>query len=162
MDPFTILYNSLWTAVIGSPLADLIAKRNRIDFVQPNSLDLQVSNADLPELVLVPFGGDGNLHQSSCSSRCTRQYGFYISTGDQRLREQLFPVEWELFVMLINWQKNISSITWQSKTFVKRVELLSLAQSLSDPARNRGIKGWSSSWMFEVEMHFSHVDILEE
>lgn len=161
LDPFTILVNAIWAALDASGVGDIVKVGNRIKFRSANALQMRISNADLPELMLLPVSGTGNIHESSCSSSIIRQFAFYISTGDQRLSHDLFPLEWEIFKMLANWQSTLGGILWKGITYIKRLDLTGIANALSDAEKNRGITGWSASWSFEVEMHFSHNDILE-
>jgi hypothetical protein len=37
-----------------------------------------------------------------------------------------------------------------------------VATGLSNPEQNRNIRGWSSVWSVEVEMHFATADLLAE
>jgi len=160
-DPFTIAFNGLWAAVKAGSLGSLIKVGNQIELVTEGELKVRVSNADAPELVLLPVSGDANIHYTSCSSKIVRQFVFYISTGDQRVRTELFPIEFALFRALAGWQKSVSALTWEGKSFIKRVDILTIGNALQDSERNRGIERWSASWAIELEMHFGHNDLLE-
>jgi len=159
-DPFTTLFDALVTALADTEIPNLVPARNLISFVDEGDFKENISDADTPEIVLMPLGGDGNPHHSSCSSRVTRQYGFYVATGDKRTRSELFPIEWELFRALCKWQRSITQLTWNGKSYVKSLNLVTHAQAIADPARNRQIRGWSASWVFEVLMIFTTSDVI--
>ena len=88
-----------------------------------------------------------------------RQYAWWLSTGDFRVTLSLHPVEFALWACHAQWQSTLSALTWQGKSFVKRVDAMALSEGLTDVEKNRGIKGWSCVWVTEVEMHFATKDL---
>lgn len=165
MDPFSQVYNALWSLAEGSDrLTEMVRLGNRIKFNQTdysNPLKNEVGEADLPELVLVSTGSSGNIHQTSCSSMFTRTYEWIIATGDASVINVLLPLEFILFAAMTNWQSVLGPLTWQGLSFVKRANLLNINNGLTDSERNRGIVGWSAIWGIEVEMHFETRDLQE-
>lgn len=158
-DPFTLVHNALWALADASqPLTQLVKPKNKIKFNSETDRDpmkQEVMASDLPELVLAIEGtNEVNLHASSCTSMITRQYAWMISSGDIRANEILHPVEWAVCCAMVNWRETLSALTWREQLFVKRVNNTTLTTGMSDPERNRGIKGWSSIWRCEIEMHF--------
>lgn len=164
-NPFTQVYDSLWSLVTDHPdIDDIVKVGNRIDFSadkrQPHKN--QIATADLPELVLVQGGLRGSLYHTSSSTRCTREYRWLISTGDFRINHFLNKVEWMLFVAHLGWTSTLTSLQYNGASFVKRCEILDAQTGASDPERNRNIQGWSSIWRIEVEMHFKTSDLKGE
>ena len=159
-DPFSLVYDALWdTAVAYDAFADLVALKSRISFnddANRSPVKNLIAPADLPEVILAPVGGSGDLFHTSCSSMVIKRYMWLISTGDLRVDAgKLFPVEFALMRAMCHWQTRVSPLTWAGNTFVKRLDMLDLSEGESDAERNRGIKGWSALWTCEVEMHFA-------
>lgn len=164
-NPFSGVYSALWRLVDDSTrMSSLVRLGNRIryDHSTPGpSAKAQISNADLPELVLISTGSSGNIHQTSSTSSFIRTYEWLLSTGQQSMTNSLLPVEWALFCALENWKHVITQLTWPNEHwyFVKRMSLMSVANGLADGDRNRGMTGWSAIWSVEVEMHFKSADM---
>lgn len=158
-NPLELVYGALWDLAESRPqLCELVKLGNRIRFDSErdrNPTKQEVSTLDLPELVLIGNGGFSNIHATSSSSELRRRYTWLLSTGDMRLQEYLYPVEWELFCAMCNWNSVLNKLTWQGLNFVKSVDFIDLTEGQSDPDRNRGIKGWSAVWTCEVTMYFS-------
>lgn len=160
-NPFSLAYDALWELAENSErLTSLVRLKNRIKFNhtgQSSPIKDEVSNTDLPELVLVSTASSGNLHETSNTSRITRQYEWIIATGDTRVQASLLEVEWALFAAMVNWPAVLGALRWPDDAvdgFCKRTNILGINSGLTDPERNRGIIGWSSIWAIEVEMHF--------
>lgn len=165
-NPFILVYDALWTLAENSAqLTSLVKLKNRIKFNhtgQSNPIKDEISSGDLPELVLVTTSSGANLHETSNSSRITRQYEWIISTGDTRVQGGLLEVEWALFSAMSLWYPTLTALRWPDGAidgFVKRSNILGINSGLTDPDRNRGIVGWSSIWGIEVQMHFRTADL---
>lgn len=165
-DPFVQTYNALWDLAENSQqLTDLVKPANRIKFNQsgpPNRhpIKTQVSQADLPELVLVSTGLEASMHSTSSSSSCIRRFEWIISTGDMVIVDKLLPVEWAIFAAMAAWKTTVSVLTWNGLSFNKRMDITSVDNGLTDPSRNRGVQGWSALWRCEIEMHFATRDLI--
>lgn len=166
-NPFVQVYDALWSlAEASSELTSKVRVGNRVKFNHTgydSPIKDEVSDADLPELVLVSTGSGGNLLQTSSTSMITRQYEWLLATGDMSVVNRLLPVEWALYAAMADWPSVLGALRWPSddtvEGFVKRAQLLSVNSGLTDSERNRGIVGWSSSWAIEVEMHFRTSDL---
>ena len=165
-NPLTLTYTALWTMIEAYPnLDDLVRIGNRIRFDSETDRSPQknrVQAADLPELTLITNGGTPNLCETSSSSKFIRRYSWWISTGDNRLNEKLYQVEWAVLVAMTNWKQVLTALQWKGKSFVKRTAVTDISEGMSNPQLNRNIKGWSSLWTCEVEMHFKTSDLLDE
>jgi hypothetical protein len=163
-DPFTLVFDKLWELAEASvPLAALVKPGNRIKFNKEGErgpLKEAVAVADLPELVLTTTGTSAvNSHSSSCGSSITRQYSWLLSTGDYRFNYKLFPVQFALFAAIIDAEYEIQSLQWNGNPFVLRCFWSALTEGLSNAELNRGVKGWSSLWTFQIDMNFSTNDL---
>lgn len=165
-NPLQLVYSALRTLPEGHPrFRELVRVGNRIGFDDQDDRDplkSVVADADLPEAVLEVQTAMVKMHSTSSTSSMTQQFAWLISTGDQRVTDRLLEVEWTIFVGMLDWQRVLGALRWHGKSFCKRTDIVSCSAGLSDPARNRGIKGWSAIWRCEVEMHFATKDLLEE
>lgn len=165
-NPFSMVFSALWTALLNHPKFTTDVKdRNRIRFDSETDRDPlkdQVQAADLPEVAIIASTGNGNLHDTSSSTKMVRQYALMVSTGDYRYSEILSRVEWYMLAALLGWKSQIATVEWNGQKFVKRVNIVSTQAGMSDPRLNRNITGWSTVWAVEVEMHFNTADLLSE
>lgn len=164
-DPMSMVYDALWElAEAWTPLTSLVKVGNRIKFSGDNRdpVKRQVSDADLPELVLGCTAFSPHMLRTSCGSSMDVTFEWMISAGDQRLDAALFPVVWELHRAMIGWMEVLAALTWKSKQFVKLTRALTGNVGMSNPELNRGITGWSSIWSCELQMWFQTVDLQQE
>lgn len=162
IDPFTQVYDALWSLAETPRVTSLVRVGNRIklDSTPPTAgLKDQISQADVPELVLALTATSGNWLGTSSSSSFIRQYQWQVSSGDMK-PSRLLALEWALNCAMVNWPSVLAALTWYGEPFVKRAQLVSAEHGESDPERNRGIRGWSALWTAEVEMHFRTRDML--
>lgn len=162
-DPFTTLYDALWSMLEAhTGFTDLVKVGNRVKFTGEvrDPVKPEINTADLPEVRLVPLGGDPHLQRTSNGTSVRKRFGIEITTGDKRVDAALFPVEWEIFRAMSNWASVLTALTWNSKTYVKLCRPLSMTEGESNPELNRGISGWSLVWACEVELWFTTADML--
>lgn len=166
-NPFIMTYNALWAlAEASSRLTDLVKLKNRIKFNftgQSSPIKDEISNADVPELVLISSGSTGNLRNTSSSSMISRKYEWVLSTGDMSVVNKVLPVEWALFCAMTDYSRVLGALRWPadaSDGFAKVTRLMDVDTGMTDADRNRGIQGWSSVWGIEVEMHFRTSDLI--
>lgn len=163
-NPFDAVYNGLWTMAETWPtISTLVKPGNRVKF-DTDSIPTKsaIAFGDLPELILVPADTVINLGATSSSTYVAREYDWLISTGNYKLTNHMNEVEWALFITHLNWSPTLTSLLYQSKTYVKHVRLINARTGISDPDRNRGLQGWSSIWRVQVEMHFKTSDLKTE
>jgi hypothetical protein len=164
-NPFTLTYTALAKLLLSNPrLKRLLEMGTLIRYDKtgtPNPAKKDVTPGDLPEIILIPSGFTSNLHATSSSSRVLRQYTLLVSTGTQELNYLLNQVQWEVLIAFANWKSVMGALEWRDAAFVKRVDVLSIDEGLSDPALNRGVKGWSAIWSCEIEMYFQTSELLE-
>jgi hypothetical protein len=163
-NPFIQVFDALWTMVEDHPDIDtLVLRGNRVKYnslTDRDPLKQNISTGDTPELVLASDGFGANMTNTSCSTMCLRRYSWLVSTGDFRLNKFLLPVEWMLYVAMHDWRRVLTALEWPvGWKFVKRMAIVDVTTGISDPERNRSIRGWSALWRLEVEMHFPTADI---
>lgn len=163
-NPFNLVHNKLWDMIERVPdVDDIVAKGNRIKYNSTVSRDIEkqrIQAADVPELSLVTEGGPVRMQNTSSTTMITRRWTWVIATGDKRLNEFLFPVEWMLIGALLNWKSELTALEWDSQRFVHRCDVLDTLEGMTAQDRNRNMVGWSSLWRCEVEMHFKTSDII--
>lgn len=166
MNPLEMVYDTLWSMAFASAeLSALVKPGNRVRYDRGalnkrDPLREQVSNADLPEIVLVSTSTAANLMETSHTTRLTRSYDWIISSGEMP-NNKLSEVEWALMCAMVDWPAHLCALRWpdDSWQFVKRHSVTSVNSGFADPQRNRGVRGWSSVWSIEVEMHFKTSDL---
>lgn len=163
LDPFSQVFDKFWDMLEAHPdTSAMIKPGNRIklneqDTRQPTKPFVQV--ADLPELVLVTEGGNVSLHNTSSSTKIVRRYSWLLSTGDARVNYLLYPLEWLLVEAFSNWTREIALLTYKDKSFAKRFDFVDISEGWTRADQNKNIKGWSSIWKCEIEMHFATSDL---
>lgn len=149
-------------ALITSPviLAQLHRTENIVAFSEGGEGEVlrdALKTVDLPELVLWSRGVTGNLNLATNLADVTREYAIAITTATGKVTEKLFPLEWAITCALtgLNFKQSLTQLTWQGNTFVKHVAFGGADSGASDPANNRGQKGWAAVWRMQVRMAFS-------
>jgi len=157
-DPFTQVYVKLWELLSDNPVVTSSFKTgNLIDMSNLGRrayLEPTVATADLPELLLVPYGTVARIHSSSSGTMVTKQFQWVLTTGDLRVNRHLFPLSWAILTSIIRAQKDLRALTYDGHKFVKRVDLTSSSDGQSQAQRDSNINGWSTVQAIEVEMHF--------
>jgi len=165
-NPFNMVMTALWDLLLAHPrLVRDVKEKNRIRFDLAGNRDpfkpaIQVG--DLPEVCIASLAASANIMETSSTSRCTRSYSIMVSTGDYRYTEICGVIEWEIWVAMCGWKRTLGGLQWNGHNFVKRANVTNVATGMSDPEKNRNIRGWSSVWSVEVEMHFTTAELLAE
>lgn len=165
-NPFNMVMTALWEMLLNHPrFVRDVKEQNRIRFDLAGNRDplkgpIQVG--DLPEVCIGMSAASANIMETSSTSMCRRTYSIMCSSGDYRYTEILGNVEWQVWVAMCGWKRTLGGLLWKDKNFVKRTNVSNVATGLSNPEQNRNIRGWSSVWSVEVEMHFATADLLTE
>jgi hypothetical protein len=165
-NPFNMTLTALWDMLLAHPqfLRD-VKEQNRIRFDVAGNRDPlkgSVQTGDLPEVCIATSAVTANVMETSSTSMCRRTYTIMISSGDYRYTEILGAVEWQIWVALCGWKRSFGALKWNGQSFIKKANVTTANQGLSNPEQNRNIRGWSSVWSVEVEMHFNTADLLAE
>lgn len=162
--PFDLVFTALLDMVADSPRARKLVKTGNLirydSETTRNPYKNDVAVADLPEIILIAEGGLVSLHATSCDCSIVRRYSWLIATGEQRAR-YIHAAEFLLVCLLADCRTKLGALRWNEHSFVKRVDIVDVTTGLSDPARNRGIQGWSALWRCEVEMRFGITELIE-
>jgi len=179
-DPFSQVDRALWDLLEAHEgFTDRVRSGNRIKFSGGGSrspMKDQVSEADLPEVRLIPTGGTPTLEIDSHTCQVVRRWEIQIATGDQRVDEagdltgtdkaygaSLLPVEWEILRAMQGWRDVLRALNWPADEENKPFVLVHKCQPFTDGTTNtdlnRGIKGWSTVWGLEVYMAFLTSDM---
>jgi hypothetical protein len=155
-DPFSILHEAIWTAFDADPdLPTLVKAKNRIKFEERDSLKASVSDSDLPEVILIPRSGIGNLTATSSSVTFDLGFEWLISTGDYRLSHRLFPTMWAIYRFMVKFNLDTAAtLQYNSSYFVNSIKFNSGSVGESDAERNRGLRGFSSILSFTCNLKF--------
>ena len=151
-DPFSLVYERVWDILTGhKPLADLVNLRNRIRFDQTEQdpEKQEIEDSDLPELMLVPAGGEAEPFDTNTTARATQDLELQLTTGDLRVHEVLFPVKWQLLRALVQCGVQLGGFD-----FVRGVGFSNITEEFDNDAANRGTRGWSATITIRVDMHF--------
>lgn len=168
-DPFSLVMEAMWAAAQNSNvLFQQIKPGNLIRFDKPTDrspIKTSVLAADLPELFLVPTslaGNDTNLHDSSASSRVCMTFHWLLNSGDLRTNAYVMPIGWAIVCAMAGWQNfgNYTALTWQGKSFVKKVDVRGGSVGYHDLWRKQGITGWTFLSEVEVTMSFATSDMI--
>lgn len=160
-DPYSPVYEAIWNAIEQhSLLAGKVRIGNRIryDGESRDPAKDQVLSADFPELRIVTTGIEAT-NQDSTNTRHVRGFHVIIVTGDRRLDEYLFPIEWELFRALLPLHRQQFAAQYTLGEFKWQAQLGPATEGLLTE-HNRGIAGWAAVWTLTVTFHFRTSDIL--
>lgn len=149
-DPLTDIHNFAWATMDSAIAADVVAPGNRIKLDDRADIKSRVQDSDLPELILMPRSGVGNLTSTSSSVSFDVTFDWLLTTGDYRVSYRLYPVIWELYKAMSTLQRTINTLS-----FVVSATFDSTSFGESDPERNRGIRGFSSVMSFTVKCKFN-------
>lgn len=158
--PFSILYTGIWNAV-DPYIQDLVRPGNiiRYDTHEANPEKRNVQLADMPEVMLMSEGFEGNLTATSNSAQCLQRFAFFVSTGRLQYTPYLAQISFALYRGLLAWTE-FGELSWKEKRFVKAVRLDSTDEARLNAEQNRGLAGFSSALRFHVEMFFSRADLV--
>ena len=138
-DPYSMVY------------AHIVAVLKRQDLKVVSFLDNRLgakdtlAEADLPEIQVRPTNLSGQLGDTSSTSAIVRSYQILINTGENRLKDYLFPVEWKITCAMFELKYgDLNMLRYKEVPFILTTEITAATAGISDPTQNRGATGWSS------------------
>jgi len=149
---------------VNAALVALVKVGNRVKYDNVFKLARKdvLSQADLPEVSIVPAGSSFGIQQTSNGTRVSQFYECRLVTDELRLGQigGFLPIKWEVMRSFINWQATLSALVWTGNTFVKKLAMTATSDSLIDTelTLERGFAGWVSLMQFDVEMWFRTLD----
>lgn len=159
--PLIDVYNKLWEVVEDCPsLMELVRPANRIKVVGVGGTDPlkdRIQEGDLPELLLQPMFGASTSIASSSAVKFVRTFQFAVTTGEQGA-DRLLDIDFMLSSCLVRAYKVVPSLTWNGKSYVKRLTITD--QEAGKTPFKRNIEGWVGLHSIDVEMHFAYNEIV--
>lgn len=154
LDPFSQVHNALWDMIErNSELQSMLSESNKIKYDVETSQKDQISDADLPELVLLSNGMGAGDEDNSSQRTLKRVYTWGIATGDFRINESYNKLCFELYRAMIDAEIVLCPLTWKGNTFINDFRILKANEGLLMRQLERGIRGWSGLW--DCQVHFS-------
>jgi len=161
-NPIIKVYDALWTLIENNAeLATLVSAGNRIKHNSDGCRNPEkdtLSTCDFPEIRIVTTGTAAHLQNTSSSSNINKRFRVEVSTGERSL-EEIFELEWNVYIALLDWQTILTDLTWNSKKFVKLARPLTVSNTLTASGSSRGIVGWMGVFEVEVDMWFTTLDM---
>ncbi len=154
-DPFTQIYNALFSALASDPfLRTFIQPANRVSWVteNPEPAKTEVSQADLPELQLLPAVLDIDW-ETTVWIRAIYEFTCQITTGDLRVQKELFPIQWGIVRAVSQAGDGLGL------PFVQKVRTKMATSQMNDPTVQRGVEGWVSLVKISVEARLRYADL---
>lgn len=164
--PFTKLHTAIWGLFEDDTrFCQLIPPANRVRYDKNDRMPLKndIAAADLPEFMVVDYGGPINLNHSSSSAKVVRNYSAILNTGDYRINEFTNVLTWLMLCNIDTWQSKLALCKWFDRSFAKVLRITEATTGESVPQRNRKINGFTAVWSLEVECYFqkSHLTFSE-
>ena len=158
-DPFTQVYDKLWTALIAhDKFQTQVRLGNRIDLQSDEAVDPYkdvLQAGDLPEVILRPAAGSVHLRATSNRTLVTQSYVIDMTTGDLRTNVKLFPIQWAIIQAIHGAGETLGL------SFVKHVTITGVEDTETGGDRRlaTGVEGWTSIITINVEMWFTDDDL---
>lgn len=154
-DPYTQVYDALWTLLSGrADFTALVKLGNRINYSGSEDPAKQVvQSADLPECEMRVGTFEFDLFKTSSSTESMQTYELRITTGDTRLDVGLFPIQYEVLKALASTGNNLGL------SFVQDINVTGGVDSLDDDEMKRGKRGWVLRITIAVMMTFATSDL---
>lgn len=159
-DPFTLVHNAIWALLeADTTLTAAVAVTSRIKFTGSDRMPIKEERgaADRPELRVRPLAGKAHQHRTSNGSSVQRTWLVELATGEQRVDEDLYPIEWEIYRAMADWPDTLAALTWNGKEFAKDLTMGEIQNELGGGEIN--IRGWRGVMAISVEMWFDTSDL---
>ena len=164
-DPFSQVYAYLWELVESYPAwTDMVRVGNRM-YLNKQSRDPfkeTVKAADLPQVTLLPTDGANNFHSNSSSAVITQNFTLAIDTGQLQVNQVLFPLKFYTLQALACFRQNAGSLKWKDYPFLKKLEIPTYTDSLTEIDANGNIISWNAVLTISAEMWFPNTLLLED
>ena len=161
-NPLEKVHDAFWTMLeASSEFTALVPSNNRIKYASSSKKSPdkgELGHGDYPQVRVVHKGTRPHLDRTSNGSSLVMIWGVEISTGDQRVSNNL-EVEWAVFRALSTWQTHIKTLTWNSKSMAIDLKAVESRSDRWDETLSRRIDGWSTVWVGEGEAWFRTADL---
>ncbi len=170
-NPFRLAHAALWTLLeANTDFTSLVPSANRLKYTStsqhyPDIYDV-VNKGNCPAVRIIQsnilptrYSSEGMHYNTSNSSFVTLRFEVQILTGRQSLLDVL-DVAWTIYRALVTWTTYLkTNVTWTSKECVSNCTPRETKESLTNHELNRGLRGWTSVWVGDVEMYFTTSDL---
>ena len=147
-DPFTKVYDELVKAF----RTDAKGRFHIVDWnTSRNPQHDRPTAQDLPEVQIRPDSSAIVLGARSCATTVAKDFVVTVLTGDYILGNKLYPIEWIILGILYRFQYSLV----EDLDLAEDVTVQQITTGILDPAANRNIVGWASSWNITVHMSFA-------
>lgn len=161
-DPFSLIYATFWEAVEeNSSLKDMVREGNRIKFIKDGPdhepRKPMTTQGSTPELILVPDLFIPTVTLDNAQAEMARSWNWVIRTGDRLLHKALFPVEYNLFLAMLDAKKRFLKLKWKGSTLVNHFSIDRGSASIPDidrETRNPLNIAWYSIWTMTTKINF--------
>lgn len=151
-NPISLVYDELAVITYANTILQKYINVNNFIVLQEKGFPKRdISEADLPELVLLISSFEGGNIVSSSRSEFNVTYTWMATTGDFDLG-LVAELCWGLLTCSHQWCIELTKLQWCGDSFVKNIVLPGGVTALTDTEQNRGILGWSFSWPIQVVM----------
>jgi hypothetical protein len=160
-DPLTAVHEELWLLLEDSPdFTHRMKDGNKITYVGNRDPEKQeISTEDLPEVRIVPGGLLPHLQWTSNSSRLTARYSIEVRSGSKDLSEAHYPLVWAVYKAMRPWADRLRELTIAENDHGPFVMLGrpsgDVTEGIERGEVTRGVEGWFSIWVVEVDMQFA-------
>ncbi len=165
-DPLSLVYNKLWDMLEAhAALVALVKVGNRIkyDTYRQSSMKDTLNDADLPEISIIPVGGNPHIRRTSGGTSFNELYECRLVTGSQMLGQEggFLPIKWEVYRAFVDWDLSLKTLLWGGEVFVVKCLMDEVSDNMLDEKLTieRGFIGWVSLLRFNVEMWFRTADL---
>lgn len=171
-DPLSLAQETLEAYLLASPgvvTTMKLAVKNIDGFTKTRATKQQdvVSEADLPEIKIIPVGGPCNVNFSSGHTNWDFATQIGVNSGDKRFNAKLAPVAWAVYAAMtaaiddttlvgLTLEKCLpddADAELKAFRYVTNLTLSNIATGLTDATdpRNRGIEGFSA--LMDLTLH---------
>lgn len=168
-DPLTLFERGVLDILkANNRLTDLVSVANWTTYAddsQPDPLDEQQQDSDLPELGIWQFShemNEGGRGQTSNSFMVTNVLSIGVNTGDLRTSVQLNPIVWEIIRAVVIRRHKAGTNFIPGLTFTRQLELGTFNHNVSNVnAENeaRTTRGWSTVTQVKGVFVFDTVEV---
>jgi len=160
-DPYTMVYDALWTCLETDEFKALVKDTNRIKYTDQGALRRpekdMITEGDVPEVMLISGGCSYWDLRASGGASVTKTYSIVVTSGNRLLDTgQFFPIQWAITKAMYNYETVLGALTLDTEEFVKKMSLVPTEVGLSEDENNRDLKGWSAVWSSQVMMWFTN------
>lgn len=154
-NPIWMVQNALWSTLEGYPgFASAVADRRRLKDTQGDWVPDTVSTADGPLVRIRELASEPHIERTSNGSSLVLRYAIEVSTTSQKV-ESICETRWAILRAMCGWATYLGVLEWDSEAFVKDFKFVQEETSDSNRELNRGIHGWATVVMCQVQCWFA-------